>query len=137
MTHSWWLITFAVMWPNPNFNFYTLQHVDFKIKILQNVLLKKTINSHFITESILKCPNPGSPDSPSGLSLITQTRSIAGIQINRIFNIDIDIDIAIFQKINIDIDIARAIYCSSNILLCNILLNIDIAQAIYCLKLKY
>ena len=36
----------------------------------------------------------------------------AGIQINRIFNIDI----AIFQKINIDIDIARAIYCSSNIL---------------------
>ena len=73
---DWWLITFAVMWPNPNFNFYTLQHVDFKIKILQNVLLKKTINSHFITESILKCPNPGSPDSPSGLSLITQTRSI-------------------------------------------------------------
>ena len=38
---DWWLITFAVMWPNPNFNFYTLQHVDFKIKILQNVLLKK------------------------------------------------------------------------------------------------
>ena len=49
----------------------------------------------------------------------------AGIQINLIFNIDIDIDIA------------RAIYCSSNILLSNILLNIDIAQAIYCPKLKH
>ena len=51
--------------------------------------------------------------------------SPAGIQINLIFNIDIDIDIA------------RAIYCSSNILMSNILLNIDIAQAIYCPKLKY
>jgi len=59
-----------------------------------------------------------------------------GIQINLIFNIDIDIDIANFEKSIIDIDIARAIYCSSNILLSNILPNIDIAQAIYCPKLK-
>ena len=46
-----WLIPFAVMWPNPNFNFYTLQHVDFN-KNTSKCFVKKTINSHFITENI-------------------------------------------------------------------------------------
>ena len=48
----------------------------------------------------------------------TEVQPSPGIQINRIFNIDIGF--AIFQKINIDIDIARAINCHQ-------IFNIDIA----------
>ena len=57
MTHDQrWLIPFAVMWPNPNFNFYTLQHVDFNKNTSKCFVKKNHKNSHFITESILKMP---------------------------------------------------------------------------------
>ena len=82
-----------------------------KIKIFKCEKCELAFNNEYMLKihQLLDLRCVDSPAQARFQKVHEEKSPVAGIQINPIFNIDIDI--AIFQKINIDIDIARAIYC--------------------------